>query len=338
MKKLISITVALFMICTMFSFVGCIEEEPKVFVWDEIVLKDQLPEPNTNLGECVSNTEERLNLRIVAETETSYSAYVQASKNKGFTIDPKTIGDSYDAYNTEGYKISLSNIGDTIYIELDAPMKVSQIIWPTAEYAKVIPIPASTTGKISHENSDGFLIYIANTTIDEYNSYVQDCSDKGFNVDYSKSEDYYRAKNAEGYTLSISYEGFNIICIDLDCPEKNIQSDSSDKVSSSNTTTDSDVSNDEVSDGASGDISADFKEAMDSYEEFMNEYVEFMKKYKANPSDLSLIAKYATIMNKYYSFSSDFSKWKNEDLNSAELEYYLQVQSRVTKKLLEVAE
>ena len=33
---------------------------------------------------------------------------------------------------------------------------------------------------------------------------------------------------------------------------------------------------------------------------------------------------------------SDLEKWENEDLNTAEAAYYLQVQSRINQKLLEV--
>lgn len=85
-------------------------------------------------------------------------------------------------------------------------------------------------------------------------------------------------------------------------------------------------------------LDADFKAAMDSYEKFMNEYVAFMKKYKANPSDLSLLADYADYMSKYADFVEDFENWEDEDMNAAETAYYIDVQSRVSKKLLEVAQ
>ena len=84
-------------------------------------------------------------------------------------------------------------------------------------------------------------------------------------------------------------------------------------------------------------IDPDFKAAMDSYEKFMDEYVAFMKKYSANPSDMNLLADYATYMSKYSKFVEDFEKWDDEDMNAAESAYYLEVQTRVNKKLLEVA-
>jgi len=89
---------------------------------------------------------------------------------------------------------------------------------------------------------------------------------------------------------------------------------------------------------ATNKIGSDFKEAMDSYETFMNDYVEFMKKYQAKPTDLNLLSDYTDYMSKYTKFVSDFEKWENDDLNTEELAYYLDVQTRVTKKLLEVAQ
>lgn len=84
-----------------------------------------------------------------------------------------------------------------------------------------------------------------------------------------------------------------------------------------------------------GGLDPDFKAAMDSYENFMDEYVAFMKKYKANPGDLSILTDYADYMSKYADFVEDFEKWEDEEMNAAETAYYIEVQSRVSKKLLE---
>ena len=72
----------------------------------------------------------------------------------------------------------------------------------------------------------------------------------------------------------------------------------------------------------------DFKEAMDSYEAFMNEYVAFMKKYNANPNDPTLMADYARYMSKYADACESA-----ENITSS----YIDVQARVSKKLLEAA-
>ena len=87
-----------------------------------------------------------------------------------------------------------------------------------------------------------------------------------------------------------------------------------------------------------GVIRADFKSAMDSYEKFFDEYVAIMKKYANNPSDMSILSDYTKYMGKYTKMMADFEKWESEDMNAAETAYYLEVQGRITKKLLEVAQ
>lgn len=84
-------------------------------------------------------------------------------------------------------------------------------------------------------------------------------------------------------------------------------------------------------------IDPEFKAAMDSYEKFFDEYVAIMKKYKANPTDMSILTDYANYMGQYADMMQKFEKWENEDLNTAEAAYYVDVQARITKKLLEVA-
>ena len=83
----------------------------------------------------------------------------------------------------------------------------------------------------------------------------------------------------------------------------------------------------------------EFKEAMDSYEAFFDEYVAFMEKYAASDgNDLSLLSDYASYMSKYADMMADLEAWDSADMNTAETAYYIEVQSRISQKLLEVAE
>ena len=81
----------------------------------------------------------------------------------------------------------------------------------------------------------------------------------------------------------------------------------------------------------------EFKEAMDAYEAFYDDYVDFMKKYNENPSDLTLMMELGDMTSKLSDMEDKFAKWEDEDLNDAELKYYIEVQNRVSKKLLDVA-
>ena len=86
------------------------------------------------------------------------------------------------------------------------------------------------------------------------------------------------------------------------------------------------------------EVSSDLKEFLDSYEAFMDEYVEFMQNYKKNPTDLSMIADYAEMLQKYNEFAEKAEKYDTNDMSKEEAKYYLDVMNRVNKKLLEVAD
>lgn len=93
------------------------------------------------------------------------------------------------------------------------------------------------------------------------------------------------------------------------------------------------VSSEQLADG----MRPDFKEAMDSYEAFYDEYCDFMKKYNENPGELSLIMEYADMLTRSAEMTKKFEEWNSDDLNDAEMKYYLEVNTRVSQKLLEVA-
>lgn len=83
----------------------------------------------------------------------------------------------------------------------------------------------------------------------------------------------------------------------------------------------------------------EFKETMDSYEAFMNEYCDFMKKYaESDGTDIGLLADYTDYMSKYADVVEDFETWDSEEMNTAETAYYLDIQTRIYKKLLEVSQ
>lgn len=83
----------------------------------------------------------------------------------------------------------------------------------------------------------------------------------------------------------------------------------------------------------------EFKEAMDTYEAFFDEYIAFMKKYaESDGTDLELLSDYADYMSKYAETMEAFEEWENKDLNTAETAYYIEVQTRISQKLLQVAQ
>ena len=179
-----------------------------------------MPEPPVNKGKIHENSSETLYIEVKKISDSQYADYVAASKEKGFTIDAKSTSYSYTAYNSDGYCLNLTYYSSlkSLSIKLQKPMEMSEISWPASKAGNQLPVPESTVGKFTGEHDDDFFVYIGNTSKESYNNYVKACSEKGFTVDYDKGDDYYRAKNSEGWSVSIKYEGFNIMSIDIDKP------------------------------------------------------------------------------------------------------------------------
>lgn len=196
--------------------------------------------------------------------------------------------------------------------------EIEDLIWSDYVLSEKLPEPKTLKGKLNYDSSSSLSIDIVGVDKNEYKNYVNACKDKGFTLDIYNSSDSFRAKNEEGYSLYVYYDDDDKeYSISLHEPEKE-------------TTNESTQTN---SDG----LRTNFKNAMDSYEAFINEYVDFMKKYSADPTNTTLLKQYSSYLEKYSKFTDDFDKWDEDDMNDAEIKYYFEVQSRVEKKLSEVA-
>ena len=310
--------------------------------WSKIELRDQLPEPASNRGTLFENSDEEFWVSLDGVSDDQYNDYLDACVDKGFTVDADKSSYSYKAYNADGYSLDMSHIGDGLSITLKAPMKFGSITWPSSTVGNMLPAPKSTTGKFSYEHDDSFFVYVSETSKADYDQYVADCSANGFNIDYDKGDTYYRADNADGYHISLKYEGNNIMAVEIKA-SKNSDAGTSEPATTEPSTETTAPSESNATETKPNDtdlvdgMRKDFKDAMDSYEAFMDEYVAFMKKYSDNPSDVGLLADYTKYMSKYADMVEKFDKWESEDLNDAELAYYIDVQARVSKKLLDVA-
>lgn len=304
--------------------------------WSKIVLSEVLPEPDSKRGKIISNSESTLNIDFYKMSDDLYRNYVAKCKEKGFTVDAESSGSSFDAYNDDGYELSIHYFSEEMSITLNAPMEFSSISWPKSKIGKLLPKPKSSQGKFINESEDYFHVYIANISKDDYNDYVDTCADKGFDVDYSKDEAYYSAENKQGYSLDVRYKGNNIMEISISAPDD--KDDETSAPETEKTTKAEKTTKEKKTEENEDGIRKEFKAAMDSYEEFMNEYVSFMKKYKeSDGTDLKLIADYAEYMKKYSDMVEKFDAWEDDDLSTEETAYYIDVQARVSKKLLEVS-
>ena len=314
--------------------------------WSQMELGHMLPEPPANKGTVYANSDEQLDVDYDDVSDAQYHDFLDACIAMGFDLDADKASGSYRAYNEEGYRLRISHYSDELSINLEAPMEFGPFTWPTGSAGRQIPAPKSQIGKFGFEHEDNFFLYEGNTSPADYSEYVAACSEAGFHVDYSKGDDFYYADNSEGWHISLRYEGNNIMSIDIDAPDEEDPDELSEpeETAGSGIATESaeaEPSQEPTEDPGSAPVDGlrpEFKEAMDAYEEFMNEYCEFMEKYAASDgTDLGLLADYADYMRKYAETMEAFEKWNGEDLNAAETAYYIEVQTRINKKLLETA-
>ncbi len=325
--------------------------------WSSVVLKDKLPEPASNIGKIIINDSDDLSMELSKLSESDYQEYIEECEAMGYTVESEKTGSRFYAFDEEGYELSMNFIDETLYIDLSAPMELGSYSWPYSDLVALLPVPESTIGKISSDTSDHFYIYLGESSLDDFNSYVDTCAGIGFSVDYDRGEKYYNAEDEQGNALSVKYLGNNVMSIDLKKGEEEIETDSeavseekekasetkqektedskkkSETKKKESTSAESSSKDSDLVDG----MHPEFKEAMDSYEEFMDEYCEFMEKYKdSDGTDIGMLADYTEYLSKYTEFVDSFDDWDEDEMNDAELAYYLDVQNRVNKKLLEV--
>lgn len=202
------------------------------FVWSDMELNEFLPEPEATLGEIISNSDTSLSIYVHKTSEEDYKEYLSNCETLGYVVEKDKSEHNFSAYNNEGYKLSLwyNESDEILHIGLDAPLEMGDLVWPKSKIGSLLPTPASKTGKIEWEADYGFVINVGNTTKADYDKYVNSCIDKGFNVDYNKGDDYFQADNAEGYHISLRYDGNNVMWVRADEPD----GDSSDTESKEN--------------------------------------------------------------------------------------------------------
>ena len=218
---LLAIILSFVLIVPYFSLFKINMADYEKYAWNEIVLADMLPTPESPYGEIISNSDSYLALYVNKATQEEYTQYIEACKEKGFTIDTETSGSFFYAYNEAGYKLSLSyyDYSNEMHINLSKGRDLGTLEWSNSELAQMLPVPESTIGDIQQDDEKGFSAYVGNTTVDAFNSYVQACEAKGFTVDADKTDKRFSAENADGYKLSVEYQGNNVIYISLDEPE-----------------------------------------------------------------------------------------------------------------------
>lgn len=330
-----------FLICAMIvTLTACGGDSYSEIDWPDTELGKILPTPDIELkGEITTNSDDLLKITLAKVSSEDFDSYVALCANSGFDLSTYSSGSRYSANNAAGYELSInySEKEKTMDVSINGSNAYGELTWPDSEIAQLIPIPESNYGSVDWEASYGFVIYVAQTSIESFNKYVDSCKECGFTVDYRAGDDYYYADNEDGYSLDLKYEDGDVMFIRLDEPD-NDTTETSETTEPTESQEEELTGSEEANQVSDSDIRPEFKEALDSYEVFFDEYVEFMKKYQDSDDVSSMLTDYTNYMSQYADMMTKLSALEGEDMTTAEAAYYLEVTTRINKNLLEVAQ
>ena len=219
MKKIICMILVMVMLLCLFAACDSNVEEME---WEYIILGHVLPKPQSSLMYCPFNDDDNLLVDIHKISQSEYFEYQRwCEHDKGFDIEKNLSGTSYDAYNKEGYRLSLgyNKKEEIMRISLDAPIPMESIAIPEWAIDAGLPEPSSKIGKFSWQYSDEFFLYVGEMPKEEYKRYKNACIDAGFTEDIYETDLLYTATTTTGYGLTLHYIGFDVITVEFQGPE-----------------------------------------------------------------------------------------------------------------------
>lgn len=175
-----------------------------------------MPQIEGGKGEVVTNNSFYFTVDYYGISEQEFEEYKDMCKDAGFTIDCENDGSLFDAYNDDGYNIRVTYHDKKMHVSVEDKVDMVKFIWPDSEIASLLPIPKSDYGKLSSSSDTCIIVYIGNTSVDEFNDYVFACMEKGFDNDVSRNEHHFHADNDDGYHVVVEYRGYNTMFIRID--------------------------------------------------------------------------------------------------------------------------
>lgn len=313
-------------------------EKNESLEWPTTDLATMLPKPSSDKGEVHTNSDETFWADVNEFSQSDFDAYVEQCKEKGFTVEASNDGLGFEAYSENGAHLRLTYLesSEEMSINLDAAVEMGTITWPTMGAGSLVPAPTSTTGVIDSDSSTFFSATIGETSQDDFSAYVDACIAAGFNVDYSKGDDTFFGDAASGNHVNVSYEGANMMTITVNAADEPAELAETETPAESEPTTERPATPATPVDTTTGTAS-DFRTMVDEYEAFMNKYCDFMETYNSDSGNVvSMALDYADMMSQYSDWAEKMDAADDSDLSAEDVQYYIDAQSRINKRLLEI--
>ena len=314
------------------------------------VLANCLPELPVRPIEIQENSNSSLKINLKNIDKQTYDKILAKVKQK-YPLDNKDIGTSYEAYDSNGTRITLKPIFDKVEIRIRKLSYYGAIKWPTSGIALTIPKVASTRGIISINRDEYFSADIQYMTKEDLKNYFEQCKQYGYNSNIrTLNQTIYESKNQNGDRLSLRYDGGNVVSITVEQGRKKSQFSEL----SNSQSNDNQVSNNE-DEKVKQELQKTMKEVEQrlqqqketgidpKFQKLVDDYLRFMLadywvkgvKYKANPTDSQAKEAYeaAKLKDKeYYAFAFNIYA-ENNKLTDQEQKLYEKM--RATAKNLQ---
>ncbi|MGN0481267.1 MAG: DUF6591 domain-containing protein [Lachnospiraceae bacterium] len=193
-------------------------KETETFSWPTNGIATLLPEPDGTIS-YLKSSNSKLTVHLKDVGYYYFSEYVNLCISSGFNIDQISREYDFSAYNSDGYRLNIKiEYSDDYDIDfsLEAPIKFTEMSWPTNGPATVLPTPKSKMWSVTLNTNKYFYVYINDSPKGVYEEYVNECIQNGFTINCSKTDDSFYAMNKEGYKLTVKYYGFNTMYISID--------------------------------------------------------------------------------------------------------------------------
>ena len=258
-----------------------------------------------------------------------------------------------------------------LYMQDEATLKkFDDFTWPTNELVNTIEKYNTKRGRVGYNSGkDRFTMDLLIGSKNDFIRYIEKNKKKGYDLEEEFDGEVYKAKNRNNNLLSLKIEYINkannyyakssMMTVTIkkeESKEAKEKREKEEKELEAKRKADTEAKEAEErakrqkaeeeqkekekkeqeqkkTEAKTNTIDPQFKKAMDSYESAMKEYSSFMKKYTSSSNPVSMMTDYNRIMEKYTNANNEFNKIKKESLNSAELAYYLEVQSRVVSSM-----
>ncbi len=325
----------LLVLATSLTLTACGGNSYSEISWTDLELGEVVPAPSDKVtGEVQVDSDKSLQVVVAKTSKESFAEYVELCEKNGFDLNAYSVDDYYSADDASGYglSISLDTKSKIMTISVNGYNVYGEFAWPDSDIAKLLPVPKSDYGVVEWEKSEGFVVDVANISIDDFNEYVNDCKENGFTLNYQAGDDYYYANDELGNKLTLNYKDGDIMFVRIDASseEESESSNATETISVNNSNQENSEQNNETG------IRLEFKEVMDSYEKFIDEYCEFMKKYNSSSDISAMTTDYANYMTQYADMMNKIEKMGDEEMSSEEAVYYAEVTARISKKILEI--